>query len=227
MLGIIGAMDVETDMLKSEVQNKKTEIFAQTEFVSGTIGNTDVVVCKCGVGKVNSAVATQVLIDKYNVCEILNVGVACSLSEEVQIGNAVVATDFCQWDIDITALGEPRGYIENIDKIKIPTSKKLSEKVYKACKDCDMKVFKGTVASADTFIANNETKAMLKKEFGAIAGEMEGASIAHTAYLNNVEFSALRCISDGGDADAQIDYPKFKKIAAQKETAIVLKMLNV
>jgi len=89
-----------------------------------------------------------------------------------------------------------------------------------------MNVFQGTVASADTFIASDDTKAMLKKEFGAIAGEMEGASIAHTAYLNNIEFSALRCISDGGDKDAQMDYPKFKKIAAQKETAIVLNLLQ-
>lgn len=106
---------------------------------------------------------------------IINVGVACSLSKDVIIKNVVIATDVCEYDIDITALGEPRGFINGLNVIKVKTDEKISELLARTAISCGEKIHRGTIASGDTFISSGELKAMLQNEFGAICGEMEVA----------------------------------------------------
>ena len=158
---------------------------------------------------------------------IINVGVACSLSEDVIIKNVVIASDVCEYDIDITALGEPRGFINGLNVIKVKTDGKISEQLARIAINHGEKIHRGTIASGDTFIANNELKKMISTEFGAICGEMEGGAIGHTCAANNVPFAVLRSISDGGNENAQLDYPTFKKIAAEISMAIILEFIKL
>ena len=226
MLGIIGAMDVEVNNLKSKVTNKDIKIFANIEFVKGEIEGKRVVIAQCSPGKVNAALCTQLMLDKYDIEEIINIGVGCSLDKSVVIKDVVVGDDLCQYDYDITALGEEWGLINGIDKVKIETSAVLSERLEKAAKDCGYNVHRGTVASGDTFIGSNELKNRINKHFGALCGEMEGGAIAQVCYINSIPFSVLRTISDGGNENAQINYPEFKEIAAKMSSEIMLKFLE-
>ena len=142
------------------------------------------------------------------------------------VGDAVVAGDLCEWDINITALGEVRGYIEKLGTVHIASDRQLSDKLAAAAAAQGLTVHRGTIVSGDTFVADSRLKKMLHATFGALCGEMEGAACAHTAALNGVPFAVLRCVSDGGDPDAQMDYPRFKKTAAAKSTATVLAFLQ-
>lgn len=227
MIGIIGAMDTEVDNIKTQVKNKALSTVAGVDFVCGFIDDVNVCVAKCSPGKVNAALCTQAMIDNFDIDMIINVGVACSLSEDVIIKNVVIASDVCEYDIDITALGEPRGFINGLNVIKVKTDDKISEQLARIAINHGEKIHRGTIASGDTFIANNELKKTLSTEFGAICGEMEGGAIGHTCAANNVPFAVLRSISDGGNENAQLDYPTFKKIAAEISTAIILEFIKL
>lgn len=227
MIGIIGAMDTEVDNIKTQVKNKALSTVAGVDFVCGFIDDVNVCVAKCSPGKVNAALCTQAMIDNFDIDMIINVGVACSLSEDVIIKNVVIASDVCEYDIDITALGEPKGFINGLNVIKVKTDGKISEQLARIAINHGEKIHRGTIASGDTFIANNELKKTLSTEFGAICGEMEGGAIGHTCAANNVPFAVLRSISDDGNENAQLDYPTFKKIAAEISTAIILEFIKL
>lgn len=226
MLGIIGAMDVEVNAVKDLVKNKTITKIAGADFVCGFIEGVMVCVCKCSPGKVNASICTQAMIDNFDVDKIINIGVGCSLNENVVIKNVVIATDVCQYDIDITALGEPLGFINGLNTIKVKTDETLSEKLAQTAIKYGEKIHRGTIASGDTFIGNQELKNKLATEFDAICGEMEGGAVGHTCCANNIPFAVVRSISDGGDENAQLDYPTFKKIAADISTAIIVEYIK-
>lgn len=226
MLGIIGAMDIEVNAIKNKVKNKTITVKAGVEFVCGFIEDVMVCVAQCSPGKVNAALCTQAMIDSFDVDKIINIGVGCSLSDNIVIKNVVVATDVCEYDIDITALGEPRGFINGLNAVKIKTDADLSERLARTAINCGEKIHRGTIASGDTFIADGRLKQMISRDFGALCGEMEGGAVGHTCAANNVAFAVLRTISDGGDESAQMDYPIFKKIAAEISTAIIVEFIK-
>lgn len=226
MLGIIGAMDVEVNSVKEKIENPRKKAAAGTEFVYGSISGCEVVAAKCGPGKVNAALCAQAMIDLFGIDRLINIGVAGSLKENVAIRDVVIANDVVQHDIDITALGEPRGLVSGVNLIKIPADAALSEAISHSAIKTGKKIHRGTVASGDTFVAGGEKKKEIENMFGALCCEMEGGAIAQTAYVNGVAFAILRTVSDGGDENAAIDYPSFKKIAAESSTAILIEFIN-
>ncbi len=222
MLGIIGAMDVEVSALKNKIKDSVTTNIAGISFVSGYIENVMVTVAQCSPGKVNAALCAQIMIDRFHTDSIINVGVGCSLNKNVVIKNVVIASDVCEHDVDITPLGDPHGFINGINLIKIPTDKKISEALAQAAIRCGEKIHRGTVASGDMFIASQKLKDFIVSEYGAICGEMEGGAIGHVCYANGIPFAVLRSISDGGDEQADMDYPTFKNIAASISSSIII-----
>ncbi len=226
MIGIIGAMDIEIEAVQRRIEDPVTEEIAGCVFVCGHINSVMVCAARCNPGKVNAAICTQIMIDRFHADKIINIGVGCSLCADVAIKNIVIASDVCQYDIDITALGEPRGYINGLNMIKIRTDREISDRLARISINSGERIHRGTVASGDTFIASEDLKARISAEFGALCGEMEGGAVAQTAAANNIPFAVLRSVSDGGDSGAAMDYPTFKKTAAEKSTAIILKYLE-
>lgn len=219
-------MDVEVSVLKKQISNAVVTNIGSVDFVCGDIENVMVCVAQCSPGKVNAALCTQAMIDKFCPDMIINVGVGCSLRKDVVIKNIVIASDVCQYDIDITALGEPRGFINGLNTIKVETDKALSDALARTAISCGEKIHRGTVASGDTFIAGSELKNMLSSHFDAICGEMEGGAVGHVCKANAVPFAVLRTISDGGDENALMDYPTFKNIAANISTSIIISFIK-
>ncbi|MFR5875909.1 MAG: 5'-methylthioadenosine/adenosylhomocysteine nucleosidase [Eubacterium sp.] len=226
MLGIIGAMDVEVKALKNKVTGGTVTNIAGIDFVCGSIENVMVCIAQCSPGKVNAALCTQAMIDKFSPDMIINIGVGCSLRQDVVIKNIVIASAVCEYDIDITALGEPKGYINGLNVIKIECDKAISDALARTAISCGEKIHRGTIASGDTFIASNDLKQELAEQFDAICGEMEGGAIGHTCCANKIPFAVIRSISDGGDENAQLDYPTFKKVAANISTSIIISFIK-
>ncbi|MBR2916214.1 MAG: 5'-methylthioadenosine/adenosylhomocysteine nucleosidase [Clostridia bacterium] len=226
MIGIIGAMKPEIDGIKAIIENKKTQTISGVEYVSGTVDGTEVVAAQCGIGKVFAAICAQTMILEYSPEKIINVGVGGTLSNELSIGDIAVATEVVQHDMDTSPLGDPVGLLSGINIVKIPCDKELSEKFTKCAQELNIKVIKGVIASGDQFIAAEEQKEKIKKNFSAIACEMEGGSIGQVCYVNKVPFCVVRAISDSADGEAEMDYPNFMKMAADNSAEVIKRFLK-
>lgn len=198
------------------------------EFYKGQIHGRDVVVVKCGVGKVNAAMCTQSMIDIFDVDEIINTGIAGSLDADIDIGDIVLATDTVEHDMDVAALGYAPGVIPDTESSVFATDKRLIETAQAAAETAglDVKVFTGRVVSGDQFISSRDKKEWLVSEFGGRCAEMEGASIGHVAVLNKVPYLVVRAISDKADDSAQMDYPSFAAKAIDNSIKLMTEIIN-
>lgn len=226
-IGIIGAMDVEVAELIESMENIKKDTISGIVYYEGTLQGKDVVVAKCGIGKVHAAVCAQTMILKYNPAAIINTGVAGSLSASLDIGDLVVSNKVVQHDFDTSGVGDPIGLISGIDLIEIPCPEMLVEKIEASAKKIEnTKVFVGTIASGDQFICSVSKKDYIVENFKALCAEMEGAAIGHVCYLNNVDFCIIRAISDKADGSAHMDFPAFVQVAAKKSINLINNFLK-
>lgn len=228
MIGIIGAMDLETEMLKSEMKIDKILEMAGMSFYSGCLHDREVVVVTCGVGKVNAAICTQILINMFNAQTIINTGVSGAVDACLKIGDIVISTDCMEHDFDVTGFGYEMGVIPRQDSSVYTADETLINLAYEAGQDTvlDHKIYKGRIVSGDQFISSQEKKQMLLETFSAFTTEMEGASIAHTCYLNKRPFVIIRAISDQANGEAHVNFDEFAKQAAINSNQMVLKMLQ-
>ncbi len=220
MIGFIGAMDIEVNGLIAHLENKTLKKISGINFYTGNLCGSDVVIAKCGVGKVNAAICAQTMILTYNPDIVINTGVAGSLSPEIGICDVAVAIDVVQHDMDTSPLGEPIGFIGGIDMVKIPCDIVAAQQLYNCAVNLGCNTKLGTIASGDQFLNSDDVKKRIVGNFGAIAGEMEGASIGHVAYANGTPFAVLRVISDNASGDSNMDFPQFCEIAAEKSISI-------
>lgn len=223
-IGIIGAMQMEVDTLKESLENISTETISGVEFVSGTFGDKEIVAAVCGVGKVFAAICAQTMILKYNVDQMINIGVGGTLTRDLSVLDVALATQVVQHDMDTSPLGDPVGLISGINQIFFESDKGMVNILASCMKDKGIHFVKGTIATGDQFLENPEKKASIREMFQAIACEMEGGSIGHVCFVNNVPFAILRSISDG-DGGA-IDYQTFAEKAAVQAIDVVIEYLN-
>lgn len=227
ILGIIGAMSEELEILLKDMDLEDVQVKAKMKFHKGKLWGKDVVAVVCGIGKVNAAVCTQILASEYNVSSVINVGVAGGIGKDIYPGDVVIAENLVQYDMDTTAFGDPVGQIPRMDTFDFKCDNKLVEAAKAACAEAtEFKTFSGRIVSGDMFVASIDKIKWLEAEFGALACEMEGASIAHVCYLNNIPFVVIRSISDNANNGAHMDFEKFTPIGVKNSTFILKAMIN-
>jgi adenosylhomocysteine nucleosidase len=219
MIGIIGAMKIETAALAAAVEDAKTEVVSGITYTVGRLDGQMVVIATCGIGKVYAAMCAQTMILRYHPDVVINTGVAGTLTEALGIGDVAVATTLCQHDMDTSPIGDPVGLVSGINKIYFEADPQTSNKLASCVEASGSKTLAGCIASGDQFVATPEKKQYIKETFGAIACEMEGGAIAHVATVNGTPFAVLRAISDSADGDATMDYPTFARMAAERSVA--------
>lgn len=215
IIGVIGAMEEEVSMLIGQMKNKETKTMAGMEFHRGQLWDIDAVVVKSGIGKVNMAICTQILVNVYNVTAVINTGVAGGLYDKLNVGDIVISSDVVQHDMDATGFGYKPGQIPRMDVFSFPADEELAALAKQSCKivNPDIQCFVGRVATGDQFISSNEKKQWIIDNFDAYCAEMEGGAMAQTAYLNNVPFVVIRAISDKADNSATVTYEEFEQQA--------------
>lgn len=228
MTGIICALNIEVDGLKSLMESPEERLIAGLNFVSGKIVGKDAVLLECGIGKVNAAIGAQIMIDYYKPDVIINSGIAGSLSRELKIGDIVISSDCVEHDMNGTALGDPRGEIWYTDekRIDIPADKATYEKLYKCCENLGVNVKIGRVATGDIFISSVKQREYIAKEFSALCCEMEGGAVGHVCYRNKVPFAVLRAISDDLTHNQGMDFEEFKLLAAENSIKAVKRFMS-
>lgn len=224
MLGIIGAMDEEVTKIKEQMEDVETKQIASMEFLKGTVKGHPVVVVRSGIGKVNAAMCTQILADIYHVDAVINTGIAGSLNADINIGDIVLSTDALEHDMDAVAFGYPVGQIPRMDTLSFKADEQLRKTAKEICEKVnpDVTVFEGRVVSGDQFISDKQKKEWLIENFAGYCTEMEGAAIAHAAYLNDIPFLIIRAISDKADDSASVDYPAFEAKAIEHSVRLLL-----
>lgn len=227
-IGIIGAMEAEVAALKEKMTDVEITRKASMEFYAGTLEGKKVVVVRSGIGKVNAAVCTQILADEFQAEVVINTGIAGSLNAKINIGDIVISTDLVHHDMDAVAFGYPVGQVPQMEAFSFQSDEALRKIAVQACREVnpDIDVYEGRIASGDQFVADQSVKDNIVKNFDAYAVEMEGAAIAHTAYLNNIPFLVIRAISDKADGSAQMDYPAFEAMAIEHSVRLTLRILK-
>ncbi len=225
-LGIIAAMKIEAELIEAAMTDIVRETCGSIEFCLGKIGNTDIVLAVCGIGKVFAAICAQTMIVKYAPDAVINTGVGGTLTKKLSVGDVAVSSAMVQHDMDTSALGDPVGLISGINIVEIPADAALAEKISAIVRGMGINTVTGTIATGDQFIGNQETKNRIVNTFGAIACEMEGAAIGQVCYVNKVPFAVIRAISDDADGGACEDYPTFAKMAAKNSAKAVIELAN-
>ena len=208
-VGVIGAMKEEVALLVRTMSSERVVSVAGRNFYEGSIGDTAVVVVQSGIGKVNAALCTQILIDRFAIDCVINTGIAGLLVDDLIVGDVVVSSDCVQHDIDVHTLGYPQGQIPGIATFSFPADTELCKQALDA------------VEKVAPYIKAEELR-----KFGALCCEMEGSAIAQVAWLNDLPFVIVRLMSDKPGVSSQLDYATFEKIASQRCAEIVLQMVK-
>lgn len=222
-VGIIGAMDLEVEELKEKMSVANITKKANMEFFEGTLNGAEVVIVKCGIGKINAALCVQILADVFAVTHIINTGVAGSLNAKLDIGDILISKDALHHDMDVTIFGYALGEVPQMGFREFKADENLIALAKASCEKVnpDLHTLVGRVVSGDQFISSKEVKERLISTFQGDCAEMEGASIAHGAYLNGIPFVIIRAISDKADDSAEMDYPTFEREAAKHSARLV------
>jgi len=227
-IGIIGAMEEEVKRLKDLMQNVSISKIASMDFYEGNLDKASLVVVRSGIGKVNAAICTQILIDRFGIDLVINTGVAGSLRNEIDIADIVLSTDALQHDMDATGFGYKVGEIPQMEKSVFEADKDLIALAEKVCKEVlpSLGVHKGRIVSGDQFISDTNKKEWLLKTFDGYCTEMEGAAIAQTAYLNRIPFLIIRAVSDKADHSAEIAFNEFEAIAIDNSIKLLTELVK-
>ena len=223
-IGIVVAMDEEREEIINLMKDVVVEQVYNLRFLKGTIEDKKCILIKCGVGKVNAARATQVMLDHFKIDYIINLGVAGSLNSMLDVGDVVIAKKVIQHDFDITAFGHSKGYITGVGAF-IESNPDLLEEfssVLEGMPERNYKIKTGIVATGDIFCTESWMKDKIRAKFNADVVDMECAAIAQVCYLNEKPFIALRSISDSPNGNNVRVYDNNLKFVS-KRCANVLK----
>ena len=224
-IGIIVAMKEELDALLSKMNLKNSyEIFDLT-FYECELNNASCVLVQCGIGKVNAARSTQILIDNMKVDYIINVGVAGGLTEDLNVCDIVIGEKLVQHDFDLTAFNYEKGFIPSVGKFF-----DSDEYLVKLSVDCSegLNVYKGVIASGDIFVTDEKMTNKINSKFNALCTEMEGASIAQVCKLSHIPFLVIRSISDSpkNKDNNKMEYDEFVEISSENVAKYVIRILE-
>lgn len=218
-IAIICAMSSERAIFCSRMTERKDFEINGLPYSEGKLSGRDVVVCVSGIGKVNAAITAQTVIDRFSPDVVINSGIAGSLSEKAPHLSIVVSDKLSYHDFDLSIFDNDYPYVSEFS-----ADRSLIEKYFAANFEMKDLVF-GNVATGDQFVTSSAKKAEIKAKTNALACEMEGAAIAHAAYVNKVPFIVLRCISDLADDNAEMTFDEFEQIAADKVAKTVISLI--
>lgn len=222
-IGIIFAMREELDALLNVLTLVKEYSIFDLTFYECKLDKKEIVLVESGIGKVNSARTTQILIDNMKVDYIFNIGVAGGISEKVSVCDIVIGDKLVQHDFDITPFDHEKGYIPNIgiylnsDEYLINLAKDIKT---------DSNVYVGTIASGDIFVNDSKMSSKINSKFNALCCEMEGASIAQVCYLSHIPFLVIRSISDSVNGNNELTYNDFLLLSSKMVAKFMIELLN-
>lgn len=226
VIGIIGAMEEEVAILKDKIKNLEEIKIAHVIFYKGNLEGKDIILTQSGIGKVNVAISTTLLINQFEPDLIINTGSAGALDKSLNVGDVVVSDMVAYHDADARAFGYQLGQIPQMPA-QFVADKALINKAIEAIEQQQINAKTGLIVSGDSFIGTSEQRMAIKTNFPqAMAAEMEATAIAQTCHQFNMPFIITRAISDLADGDAGITFEAFLEKAAISSSEIVVHLIK-
>lgn len=220
-------MEEEVTLLRAEIKEATTKVIANCEFIEGSIGDKEVVLVRSGIGKVNAAIATTLLLEMYQPDVVLNTGSAGGFLDTLEVGSVVISDEVCHHDVDVTAFGYVHGQVP-----QLPATFKSDSKLIQLAKEAVEEIgahtyATGLIASSDAFMSDAAHVRKVRKLFPAmIAAEMEAAAVAQVCHQFETPFVVIRALSDIAGKEAPMSFDEFLPVAARHSTDIVLAVIS-
>jgi len=226
-IAIIGAMEEEVTILRDTLENRKQEFIAGCEFTSGIYKGVEIILLKSGIGKVNAAMSTTLLLDRYQPDYVINTGSAGGFHSSLNVGDVVISSEVRHNDVDVTAFGYEYGQVPGLPAAYIPNDMLINVAEKKAKEINDIQVVKGLIVTGDSFLNDPNKVEFIRSKFSNLyAGEMEAAAIAQVCHLFDTPFVVIRALSDIAGKESDVSFDQFLDKAAKHSAQLVLKIVE-
>lgn len=226
-IAIIGAMDEEVNVIKEKMTDLKTIDVASVQLMKGTLNEREVILLKSGIGKVNAAMATTILIERFQPTFVINTGSAGGLSDQLEVGDIIIGEEIVQHDVDVTAFDYAYGQVPQLPE-RFQANKRLVKHVTEIIGKHKLRGKIGLITTSDTFMTDVTKINEVKERFpDALAAEMEGAAIAQVCYQYDIPFIVIRSLSDVAGKDSPVTFDEYLTVAAKNAATIIEELLNV
>lgn len=224
-IAIIGAMEEEVQLLRAQLGELRTDVIAGFEFYVGTLAGKDVVVLRSGIGKVNAAISTTLLLNHYEISAVINTGSAGGVNQSLNVGDIVIATETTYHDVDATHFGYVHGQVP-----QMPAHYASDEALVKAAQDAlaatTFHAVTGVVATGDSFIGREEQiTSIIERQPVISAVEMEAGAVAQVCHVFEKPFIIVRSISDVAGKESHLSFDQFLPLAVEQSTSMIVAML--
>lgn len=226
-IGIIGAMEEEVQLLRSRLQDAQTEEIARCEFTLGTYEKQEIVLLKSGIGKVNAAMSTTILLQHYQPDIVINIGSAGGFDEELEVGTVIISDEVRHHDVDVTVFGYEIGQVPQLPAAFV-SNEELIELAIKAVQEIAQHEYAvGLIATGDSFMNDPQRVLKVRTDFPTMkAADMEAAAVAQVCYQFDVAFVVIRALSDIAGKESSVSFEEFLPLAAKHSTEIVLNVIS-
>ena len=226
-IAIIGAMEEEVTILRDKLENRQEINLAGSEFSTGTINGQEVILLKSGIGKVNAALSTTLLLHNFKPAYVINTGSAGGYLESLNVGDLVISSEVRHHDVDVTAFGYEYGQVPGLPAA-FEADPKLVEIAERCAKEItDIQVAKGLIVTGDSFMNDPVRVQFVREQFDDLyAVEMEAAAIAQVCYQFKIPFVVTRALSDIAGKESDLSFEQFLKTAAENSSKLVVKMID-
>lgn len=227
-IAIIGAMEEEVQILRGQMENVQQEVIAGCEYNVGTLQGVDVVLLKSGIGKVNAAMSTAILLEKFQPTAVINTGSAGGYAQDLNVGDVVISSEVVHHDVDVTAFGYVYGQVPQLPPTFVADEKLMAVAEEAAKEVTGMQVAKGLIATGDSFMSDPTRVEFVRSKFPQLqAVEMEAAAISQVAHQFKVPFVVIRALSDIAGKESNISFDAFLETAAKNSSHMVVEMVKL
>ena len=243
--GLLGAFPPEVEVIRSQIKNRKDSIIQNIRFSTGLLNSRNVVLAQTGIGKVNAASVTTLMLDHFSPAEVIFSGIAGGINNSLHPGDLVVGTRVAYHDYGtltpdsmlVRKTRNPFTMQENPDYFPCDTSlvklaitaatKVVLHKIWTGTDSIAPQVIKGTIVTGDVFVASDKATDYLRTRFNADATEMEGAAVGQICWQQGVPFIVIRSLSDNANSRASADVLTFYQVAAHNSAELVVAMIGL
>ncbi|MGD6967256.1 5'-methylthioadenosine/S-adenosylhomocysteine nucleosidase [Rossellomorea vietnamensis] len=226
-IAIIGAMEEEVRLLRENIKDAKEEVIGGSQYTSGRMHDVEVVLLRSGIGKVNAAMSTAVLLERFKPDAVINTGSAGGFDADLNVGDVVISTDVRHHDVDVTAFGYEYGQVPQLPAA-FTADERLKETAAQSAKETsDVKVVSGLIATGDSFMNDPARVEAIRDKFDNLqAVEMEAAAIAQVSHQFDVPFVIIRSLSDIAGKESHVSFDQYLETAAVNSANLVMKMVS-
>ncbi|HLS61094.1 MAG TPA: 5'-methylthioadenosine/S-adenosylhomocysteine nucleosidase [Virgibacillus sp.] len=226
-IGIIGAMDEEIAFLLNHISDQKEITIANSLFIQGRLAGSDVVLLKSGIGKVNAAMGTTIMHERFSPTYVINTGSAGGFATDLVVGDIVISSHVVHHDVDATAFDYAYGQVPQMPAM-YEADADLIDRSATVLKKMNINSRTGVIATGDSFMQDPLRVQDIREKFPSmIAVEMEAAAVAQVCFQYDTPFVIIRALSDIAGKESSISFDEFLPMAAKNASDLIIEMIKM